>query len=81
MSPIPSYERSDESSNAHAIGNGPNGRTSLQGTRRIRDHEESRKGALDLQPAAVSEGPLEEADLFILRSGEPEVGGADGDLN
>lgn len=35
----------------------------------------------DLPLAAVSVGPLEEADLFILRSGEPEIGEGDGDLN
>jgi hypothetical protein len=46
------------------------------------DDEKSRdKNGYDLPPAAVSVGPLEEADLFTLRSGEPEIGEGDGDLN
>jgi hypothetical protein len=46
------------------------------------DDKESRDmSGYDLPLAAVSVGPLEEADLFILRSGEPEIGEGDGDLN
>ena len=46
------------------------------------DDEQSRDmSGYDLPLAAVSVGPLEEADLFILRSGEPEIGEGDGDLN
>ena len=46
------------------------------------DDEASRgKDGYDLPPAALSAGSLEEAGLFILRSGEPEIGEGDGDLN
>ena len=53
-----------------------------QARRGSADDEESRdKSGYDLPLAAVSVGPLEEAGLFILRSGEPEIGEGDGDLN
>ena len=45
------------------------------------DEELETRDGYDLPLAAVSVGPLEEADLFILRSGEPEIGEGDGDLN
>ena len=55
---------------------------SVPGTPSSADDEESRdKSGYELPLAAVSVGPLEEADLFILRSGKPEIGEGDGDLN
>ena len=46
-----------------------------------RDQQTTRGFSYDLPLATMSADPLEEADLFILRSGEPEIGEGDGDLN
>jgi hypothetical protein len=45
------------------------------------DEESGDQSGYDLPLAAVSAAPLEEADLFILRLGETEIGEGDGDLN
>ena len=52
------------------------------GTRSEVDDERPRdKNDYDLPLATVRVGLLEEADLFILRSGEPKIGEGDEDLN
>jgi len=69
-------------STGSAVGNRTSRRMSVPGTPSSADDEESRdKSGYELPLAAVSVGPLEEADLFILRSGKPEIGEGDGDLN
>ena len=66
---------------AYTTGNRPAGERVCQTLHGSADTRKSRdKDGYNLPLAAVSLGPLEEADLFILRSGEPEIGEADGDL-
>jgi len=66
----------------YTVGNRPSKRTSAPGTPWISRRRGARdKSGYNLPLATVSVGALEEADLFILRSGEPEIEEGDGDLN